>query len=446
MFTATLMAMFCFALPAEEIAATISSTDITLRDAMMRALAHAPEMQRIQSDTDRTRAQDGRVFMVYTPRFDFRANYTRWEHKTFPDLNFGGVTVPSESAFPQLLNNYGLSASIDIMLSDYLWKMPSLHALAKQSHRVQLARARAEAEKYAWLAAQTYLTTLRDASATEVTEAAAATLKQRAERMKALQSAGEDVTEADVMRLKAEAARADAQAAQMRGQMQSERLRLAYMIDVSPENMKLVFDVNEIAQPLIMTVEEALLAAEKERAELHMLEEQAAKQDAQIKYSFSQMFPTLSVKGQYDYSNPNLRILPIQDKFQGVWQVQARAEWSPNDTVRANTEWNDAKIAKTGIYADIQAIRNAIAIEVRSAFTSWEAAQRMSSAAMAQWEAAGRAFRDLERLFAAGSVPAQQLLDGELAFRQAALARIDAAVSLHLTRLQFDKSIGRLTK
>jgi hypothetical protein len=48
-----------------------SPTDITLRDAMTRALEHAPEMKRLQSDTERTRAQDGRVFMVFSPRFDF---------------------------------------------------------------------------------------------------------------------------------------------------------------------------------------------------------------------------------------------------------------------------------------------------------------------------------------------------------------------------------------
>jgi outer membrane protein TolC len=213
------------------------------------------------------RKKIGHFFMVFSPRFDLRASYTRWEHKTFPDLSFGSFTVPSSSAFPQLLNNYGLSASVEIAFSDYLWKIPALYTLAKQSHRVQLARERSELERFAWVAAELYLATLRDASASEVNDAAAITLKQRAERMKALQMAGEDITLADVMRLKAEAARAEAQAAYMRGQMQSDRLRLAYMMNANPEDLKLTFDVHQLPQPLDVTVEEALVKCLSEAAE-----------------------------------------------------------------------------------------------------------------------------------------------------------------------------------
>lgn len=75
-------------------------------------------------------------------------------------------------------------------------------------------------------------------------------------------------------------------------------------------------------------LEPAIAAAKVERPELAQVREQILSAQELVAASKASYQPTVTASAQYDYLNPNQRIFPNHDQFDGTWRVGVAATWN----------------------------------------------------------------------------------------------------------------------
>lgn len=415
------------------------ASGLDLWSAIRQSVRHSPALRRSGANNKTHKTRSDSAYTVFLPRVDLLGRYSRISEEELPNIG-GGFT------FPQYLDNYLFQASASVPLSDYLLTLPSLYEIGKAGYAASAAQHHAETERVALEAAQAYFNVLARRAAERVQAEAAAAMRHRLKDLERLLAAG-DATESDLMTVAAQAASLDRQAIAAEGNRKLAEARLKQMLGSDlREPLRLDFDIESSPPAPDYSAEQALRVAAEKRGELRALRASIRLQDAETDRRFAGMFPKLVAGGQYDVANPNQRIFPLTNEFNDNWVLFLGLSWSPNDFITERTLWKEATYSREAIDADLEALRDALELEIISALTSWEVADKSVQAAKEQHQAAARAYADKERLFELGEGTVQNVLDSEQAYRQSALGRINASIGLHLARLSYERSLGLLSE
>jgi outer membrane protein TolC len=164
----------------------------------------------------------------------------------------------------------------------------------------------------------------------------------------------------------------------------------------------------------------------------------------QLRSAIGGRMPDLLIRGSAQYSNPNLRVIPQQDRFEATWEAGAVIRWSPNDTARAQGRAKQLQAELNRAHADVIALQDLVRVEVAEGYHGMLAARSAMQSARLGLSAAREGYRVTREQLQAGVVNTTTLLQAQAELIRAQVDVVDSAIGLRVTSAQLRRAIGEM--
>jgi len=436
-------------LTADEAARRAASTSYDVR-------ARAEEVAVAQGSLDQARTK-------LLPRLSSAARYTRLS--PVDDASLGNVVavgpgvapgpLPAGTTlsavpltFPVYQNQYVLQASLEVPLSDYLFRFPrlldaakgNLHAAAllEQATRLSVAT-EARVSFYRWA---------RAALQANVSAQALAQAQAHLVDARAAQVAG-TASKADVLRVESQVASAELQLAHAHTSVVvAEQQLRTVMHDQSTNAYHLGEDLRERPAPSALdkgpqAEPEMIRQAVETRLEARALSlsADAARDDAASTRAAA--LPRLSAVGNTQYARPNSRIFPQKDEFTRTWDVGLQISFSPTDLFGANAGHRSGMAHGREIDAQRASLADSIGVDVVQSLEALREAETAMSASERGLTAAEESYRVRRLMFRNGRATSVELTDAETELSRAEMDAIGARIDRRIAEVRLVHALGR---
>lgn len=361
-------------------------------------------------------------------------------------LDSGGVPVAAQAidfAFPTILNNYSLTASLVVPISDYLLRLSQAYDATKldvssKEHAVEAERLKVAADAkvafYQWVKAK---------GQTVVATEAIGQARTHVDDAKKAFAAGL-VARADVLRLEAQVARAQ-QLEASAGAFELVAEEQVRAIMHAPPDERLEVGVDVFADP--PTKKPPPLAVLLQRAYDRRLELRAIGDTQQAleeveSATNAAYLPRIEAFANGVYANPNPRVFPQQEQWDFTWDVGARVIWTVNETFSTMGAEAEAEARVAEAQAQREALKDGIRMEVAAAYAEVVGATPSLAAAEFEVEAAEESLRVRRKLYQFGKATTADLIDAETELTRARLRWLDASIGLWVAWVRLEHATG----
>ena len=457
--------------PAPDPLATLkaASGGLTADEVGRRAAETSVEARVRERAVDAAEARREEAEAGYWPRLTGTARYTRLSQ--VPPIEFGSsgaslVFTPSQPndivapraltgtepllasglpAFGVPVNQYTLQAALTVPLSDYLFRVSQAISAATHSARAarvdeQAARLKVAAEArvgyYQWIRAR----------------------GQAVVAAQALEQARAHLRDAQQMFAAGVVSRADTLRAE--SQVKSIELlqaRTLNLVDLAEEQLHIVmhdpgarhYDIGEDVTALLPArASDASLAhlqdeAFDHRLELRALDETAGSVRELARVSRAAQYPRLDLAGNAIYANPNQRIFPLRDKFDGTWDATVQLSWTPTDIAGARAAGRAQAAQEAQILAQREALLDGLRLEVTQAYQLQREAEVALGTTLQGLLAAEESARVRRDLFRNGKATLVEVNDAESELTRSRLEVVNAHIDARIARVRLDHAVGR---
>ncbi len=429
----------------KELDALFSAGGLTSEQAAQRASRVSPSVRRSAAQIEVAIAQAEAAELARVPQIGGSLTYTRLSPIDVPVI--GDPTTGMAFSFPVFLNTYVASGQASINLSDYVLRYPKLIAaarlaeeVARVSNRSSMVNAGQEARVayYEWVRAK-----LQMLIAKRQLEQVRTTLRQ----VRALAEV-QRLSRADLMRVESNEAVAEQAAIQLQNlaELREEQVRL--LIDAPAEQQLTIGEDirGDITAPGASKLDDLLGTAKTQRLDFKVLNTGIEAKEKQRAAERASLYPRLSAFGQVDYSNPNQRIFPSEDKFNLTWAVGARITWTLNETLLARTTDRRLRGETNELRADRDNLERGTRIELLAAQQAVAIAQAALATSAKGLTAAEEGYRVRRELLNAQRATAVELVDAETDLTRARIAALNARVDLRVAMVQLAHALGNDVK
>ena len=413
---------------------------LTADQASTRAAAASPTVERRVAEVEAQIAQTEAVELLQVPQIGGKLQYTR--NSTVPPftINFGGMNVAIPSS---LANNYVAEASVNINLSDYIYRYPHLVKAAKlglEVAKASRASAKINAGQDARLA---YYEWLRTKLNLLVAQRQLVQVQATVGQIRA-QADVQRVSKADLLRVESQEAQAEQTLDQLQNlsQLREEQLRLLIGATEN-EPLSIGEDIrSEVTAPQTGALEADVQKAKTQRLDLQVLTTGIEAKENQGEAERSQFLPRLAVFGVADYARPNQRIFPVVDEFRGTWSVGANLSWTLNEALVARTNQRRIEAETSELRADKDSLLRGTRIEILSAQQAVNIAIHAQATSQKGLQASEEGYRVRKELLDAERATAVELVDAETDLTRARINALNARVDLRVAMAQLRHALG----
>jgi HAE1 family hydrophobic/amphiphilic exporter-1 len=412
------------------------------------------------ADAGVSKAQAG-----YMPKLTVTARYSRLSPITMPQLSLFGDQalvfsqraagtgeveledlaagqIPS-FAFPVFLNQYALTGTLDIPLSDYVLRVSRAVDAAKENRASEVLNERALRLSVARDARVAYYEWVRAQGSDLV---AAQALEQARGHERDAQNAFNAgiVSRADVLRATSQVKTSELFKQRTKTAVDLAAKRLEIMMGVpSPGNFEIGEDVLTVPPDIVLEEEAAVREATSNRAELQAIETSIRALTSQQKMASAANYPRLDAQGRVNYANPNERFFPGDGKFHATWDVSVLLSWTPTDLLGADAATSEVNSQIQVLAAQRLDMTEALRFEVANALANAANARQAIDVVHEQLAASEEGFRTRGQLYRAGKATSVELIDAETDLTRSRLDVVNAYVDLHVARAQLLHALGR---
>ena len=343
-------------------------------------------------------------------------------------------------------NNYALTASISVPVSDYVLRLAQGYASA--SHNQQSARYAAEAEalQAGADAKIAYFNWVQATGSIVVAQEAIDQSRAHLEDAKKSFAVGL-ASRADVLRIDAQVAAAQQAHAESVAfaAVAEEQLRIL-LATPAEQTLTIGSDVmNEPATVPTETLQALQQLAASRRLEIRSIDEAIASLRTAKAVTDAGYAPHVDAFADGTYANPNQRVFPSSPIWTGTWDAGVRLSWTLNDTfstIGASAEMK-ARVAST--VEQKGALVDGLRTEVASAYADTMKAPPTIEAADRGMVSAEESLRVRRELFRNGKATSSELVDAEAELTNARLRRLNAHIGLLVAHARLDHATGRDT-
>lgn len=438
---------------------------LTSDEVAKRSVANSKQLLAKQREVAAASSAIDKAQSGYLPRFTAQARYTRLSAIDMPQLSLFGdaalVFAPGDAApgevqvdqlssgtipsfaFPVFLNQYALTATLEIPLSDYVLRVSNTIDAATQNRAVKTLNAKAVRLSVARDARVAYYEWVR-AQGTDIV--AAQGLEQAKGHLKDAEAAFDVgvLSRADVLRAQSQVKASELfkQRTQSAAYLAGHRLSVM-MGETTPTVYEIGENVLVLPEEVTMTEEEGVREAERQRVELQSLEVAQQALASQTKALRVGNYPRLDASGRALYANPNERYFPGDGKFHGTWDVSVMLSWTPTDLWNLDASESELHGQAQVLAAQRQELSEGLRLEVANALTNVKTARFAVGAVQEQIQAAEEGYRTRGELFRAGRSTSVELIDAETELTRARLELVNAFVDLRIAETQLAHALGR---
>jgi outer membrane protein TolC len=342
-------------------------------------------------------------------------------------------------------NTYQLQATLNVPISDYVYRLSIAIAAATHSERAasideKAARLKAGADGrvayYQWIRAR----------------------GQAVIAEQALEQARGHLRDAQQMFVAGLASKADTLRAE--SQVKSNELlvtRTENMAELAEEQLRVAmhdeaggrYDVGEdIMAPLPPMADATDLRrlqseALDRRIEIRALDETAGSLKSAARLAKTAGLPRLDLQGNAVYANPNQRIFPSEPKFAGTWDASVILSWTPSDIPGGRASAREYKSQMGQVAAQRDALMDGLRVEVTQAWQSLREAELALDTTAQGLRAAEEGYRVRNDLFRNGKATLVELNDAQTDLVRARLEIVNAHIDARIARVRLTHAVGR---
>lgn len=434
---------------------------LTSDQAVQQVVATSPDMRRTKALLKEAKGGALQAMSGLVPRLQLIARYSKLSPVETAGLTTGGdagaiddlvgmVQDPAAQAlwtgltsfqFPSLTDQYATDATLIYSFTRSLAEAMPAYRAAKKSKVAAQYQIQAEINNVSFDGRQAYYEYARAEAGLAVANFALEAAVSQREETEALVGAG-SAARVDLMRVQAqeEAARVAVEQAKFGVQVATRALQTLMHTEQLPS---LGEDLSEPVTGIPTETEKALQErAYEERPDLLALRKYIEVTQHRLKSAKGGGAPDVLARGSVQYSNPNLRVVPQQQRFEATWEVGAVIRWAPNDTIAATGRARQLQADLEQAYADVTLMQDAIRVEVAEGYHGMHAAQSAMESARLGLEAAREGYRVTREQLQAGIVNTTTLLQAQSELIRAQVDVVESAIGLRIAKAQLRRAIG----
>jgi outer membrane protein len=432
-------------------------------DAVREVIATSPDLKRTKALLEEAKGGALQAMAGLVPQLELIARYSKLSPVETAGLSTGsdpnaidtlisGLQDPNAQAlwtgltsfqFPSLTDQYATDATLTYSFTRSLAEAMPAYRAAKKSKIAAQYQIEAELNDVAFDGRQAYYEYARAEAGLAVARFALEAATSQREETEALVGAG-SAARVDLMRVQAQeaAARVAVEQANLGVSVAARALQTLMHTDEPPS---LGEDLSEEVSDIPTETEETLLEeAYQNRPDLRALLEYIEVTEHQLKSAKGGGAPDVLARGSVQYSNPNLRVVPQQQRFEATWEVSALIRWTPNGTVAASGRAHELRAALQQAEADTQLMRDAIRVEVAQGYNGMLAARSAIESARLGLEAAREGYRVTREQLQAGIVNTTTLLQAQAELIRAQVDVVESAIGIRVAKAQLRRAIGEM--
>ncbi|MBA4251951.1 MAG: hypothetical protein C0425_10530 [Chlorobiaceae bacterium] len=199
----------------------------------------------------------------------------------------------------------------------------------------------------------------------------------------------------------------------------------------------------EIAKSEILDLNELLATANQNRGELKSADLKIKASESNVTATRSSWYPQFMLQGNYNYSRPNQRVFPTEDKFKATWDISVGMSFdiwnwfrTSHQTDQAEAQLNQSKDAHS-------LLSDGIILEVTNNFLNLNQAKEKIEISELGVKQADENLRVTAEKFKNGLALSSDLIDAEVALLSAKTNFNNAIVDYKLANEKLNKSIGK---
>ncbi len=427
---------------------------LTLDEAIARGLEASPRLEELRARQDAARAQEGQREAAERPQLAAIAGYTRINHvDEFSVPNAGGGF---RVLYPDLTDR--VQSRIDLQWSIYTGGR--LQALTRAAGaEVEAAGQDREAAR-----ADLKLEITRSFLAVTTALAALDVVRQALERTNAHLNDVRNqlsvglVPPSDVLQIEAQYAHQRMLSIEAENIAETTSAEFKRLVGLEQEvAIELAADLetrrsvgeggkagttnvgNLVAQPSNAVINDARAS----RPERRSLVFRISAAEERVAAASAGSLPALTAIAGYDMARPNLKLFPIQEKWQPSWDIGVSMRWALFDGGRVRAETAEAAANQRATEARLRDFDSVIEVEIRQRMADLNSARASIEAAETGVRAALEARRVLAERFSAGVATNTDVLLAQAALLQAELDLTRARANTELASARLDRALGR---
>ncbi|MGA2532403.1 MAG: TolC family protein [Candidatus Aminicenantales bacterium] len=346
-------------------------------------------------------------------------------------------TVGATEIIVQRFNALSGVASLNMTLFDSK-SIPGLNS-ANALQKSAVAAATESKRQLAFEVSQAFLATLSTGQVLEASRHRYDFARQNLDAARARYSAGlasvNDVTLAEL-----EAATAEVGMTQGEGQLETSTLQLGYLLD-APSSLTKSLVVPEFliqaAQGEAADAEKLVAEAQVRRLDLASLRWLAKSQHARVLDPLLRWLPSLSLGGQYWYTNE--AGLTGQSTN---WNIGMTLSWSIFDGFTRNADYKDRKAQAEVADLNVRASIRQVDIDVREALVSLASQRASLKQATVAHEVAKKNAAETTELYRQGLASALQVADANVRLFEAEVTLVSQRYGLGIAFLNLEAALG----
>ena len=428
---------------------------ITADQVGQRAAETSWQAKAAVATADAAHGRSDAAYVNYFPRVGLTARYTRLSNFTPPSA--GNVVVTNEAsgtvnpantisealAFPIVVDNYLLQASIQVPISDLFFKInESYRATLRQEDAARLDVITARAKSFSD-GKSAYFTWLRSRGSADVADQTLTVAKAHLTDSKNQFNVG-NASKADVLRAETQVASAELGVERAKNSVIIAERQVRIATHAKPdEKLEPGESIDSPVKPAPTDFNGLLIEAMSNRPEIKSIDKNSEYARHLVKSQQYGAIPALSAFGDATEGNPNARRFPATQQWFGTWQVGAQLTWSPNDILLAQGNAADAKGRLATYEAQKETLHDNIELELTQAYHAVLEADVSVGTTTRQLESAEEGYRVANELYNAGRGTGTTLIDAEVALAQARFEHLNAKVDARLARIRLDHALGR---
>ena len=413
---------------------------LTSAEAVTRIVATSPDLDRTRTLLLDAKGGAMQAMSALVPRLELLGRYSRLSPVDTPSYDipgFGSVT------FPSLTQQLASDATLMYSFTDSLAEALPAYRAAKKNEVAAGYQIEAERNNVAFAARQTYYEFARAEAGLGVANFALEAAESQRKETESLVQAG-SAARVDLLRVEAqqEAARVAVERAKFGLQVATRALQAMMHTEELPT---LGEDLSGPVVAIPVETEGALKErAFRDRPDLLALRTYIVASKHQLRSAIGGRMPDLLIRGSAQYSNPNLRVIPQQDRFDPTWEAGAVIRWSPNDTVRAQGRAKQLQAELERAHADVIALQDMIRVEVAEGYHGLLASRSAMESARLGLSAAREGYRVTREQLQAGIVNTTTLLQAQSELIRAQVDVVESAIGLRVATAQLRRAIGEM--
>ncbi len=415
----------------------IAKDGLTADQAAARSHAASPDVARKAAELDAAMAQVSAAKIAWLPQLSTKFGYTRLSALEPLELA-PGVELKS------LNNSYVATTQLTLPVSDYVLRVPSLDKAAKLGEYASRAGKRATELDAATEARVAYYEWMRARLQVLVAQRQLTQVRTTLDQVKKL-VAGDRLSKADLLRVESQEAEAEQALDQLNtlATLREERLRL--QIGARADEKLAIGE--DVRSPLTMSdapagLDDMMQTAARKRMDLKALTLSIEANEAQRSAEKANLLPRLSAFGATEYSNPNPRVFPQDDKFTFTWTAGAQLSFTLNDALISRTTNRRMQAESNALRADRESLTRAARMQVLGAQQNIANAQKAISTSQKRLVAAEESYRVRKAFLEAERGTAVELVDAETNLTSARISALDARVDLRIAMAELDHALG----